>query len=478
MSRLHSRWPAAIAGVALSTSVAAAPPTPDQVHAGFVLYASSPVDGTVALARVVIEAGTDCPSLRFDGGSETAMTPRINPHPATFPIEVCEARYPFGQGAVVTGTDLRLPVASLNPVRLIVMGDSGCEGDAYQPCDTTASWPFPAFGPAAAGTGPDLVIHVGDYNYRGTPDKVTIDGVTKEVYDASGDGPLCRSADGYVSQNVPGSANFDNWDDWQRDFFTPAGPLLLAAPWVFVRGNHELCSRGGPGWFYLLDPASPLLGGGAAQQACPDQTGTTPELFSPPYTLDLDPLALAVVDSANACDAGVNFPEAYSRQLTRVQRQILDKPTWLLVHRPMWGMREAPDKEGPPEMEVINQTLQQALRDQPDGELPSEITLVLSGHMHRFQATSFGAARVPQLIIGNSGGRLSSDPPTGPFSATIDDLPATGISRDNFGFLQATLDPDGGWQGQVINPTLATDQVIATCAQPLSDGALCAFPDP
>ncbi len=192
-----------------------------------------------------------------------------------------------------------------------MVGDTGCEDGSWQPCDATASWPFAALADAAAKDAPELVIHVGDYNYRGTPGEVTIDGVTKPVYDAGDNaaGPGCRSPDGYVSQNVSGSTSFDNWTDWRRDFFAPARPLLLAAPWVLTRGNHELCSRAGPGWFYLLDPASALLGGGAAQRACPDQTGTEPLLFTPPYGLDLGTLDLAMLDSANACDQG--------RQLSR-----------------------------------------------------------------------------------------------------------------------------------------------------------------
>ncbi len=56
-------------------------------------------------------------------------------------------------------------------------------------------------------------------------------------------------------------------------------------------------------------------------------------------------------------------------------------------------MREAPQKNGPAKTEVINQTLQQALRAQPDGKLPAKFALVLSGHMHRFEAVSFATDR-------------------------------------------------------------------------------------
>ena len=60
-----------------------------------------------------------------------------------------------------------------------------------------------------------------------------------------------------VPSDQPGCAGSpygDNWAVWQKDFFNPAAPLLAAAPWVLVRGNHELCDRGGHGWFRLLDP--------------------------------------------------------------------------------------------------------------------------------------------------------------------------------------------------------------------------------
>jgi len=469
------------AASALPAPLAAAPPAADEAYAGYVLLASSPVDGTVALARVVIAAERDCPQLLLDDGSTLTTTPRTNPHPETFPVEVCEARYPFDQRATVAGTDLQLPAATLRPERLVVVGDTGCDGGTYQPCDDPARWPFPALAAAAAATDPALVIHVGDYNYRGTPGEVTIDGVTKPVYDAGDNakGPGCSTADGYVSQNVPGSDSFDNWEDWRADFFAPARPLLLAAPWVLTRGNHELCSRAGLGWFYLLDPGSPLLGGAAAQRSCPDQSGTAPELFTPPYGLDLGNLGLAVLDSANACDKGVNYPLTYTRQLARVDRLTPDRPSWLVSHRPLWGMREAPAKDAPPTIEVINQTLQHALHARPDGKLAARFELVLSGHMHRFEAITFGAARLPQLIIGNGGGSLSSDPPTGPFTDTIDGMPATGISRDVFGYMEATLGADGAWQGRVVNPLLPAGQkLIATCAEPAAKGVLCAFANP
>ena len=55
-------------------------------------------------------------------------------------------------------------------------------------------------------------------------------------------------------QGCAGSPWGDNWTTWQADFFTPAAPLLAAAPIVLVRGNHEDCDRAGPGFLLLMGP--------------------------------------------------------------------------------------------------------------------------------------------------------------------------------------------------------------------------------
>jgi hypothetical protein len=57
---------------------------------------------------------------------------------------------------------------------------------------------------------------------------------------------------------------------------------------VLVRGNHELCSRGGHGWFRLLDPHPETDG-------CAETTS--------PYALRIGALNLLLFDSADADDA-------------------------------------------------------------------------------------------------------------------------------------------------------------------------------
>ena len=279
-----------IAVLGLAPSVAARGESP--VAYAYVLLAPGSSDGTDgplrALARVIIDAPDQpCPKL---SPGELSMTARPNPNPRTFPVTVCEAIYPFDQALTVEGFERKLPpVRSAQPTALAVLGDSGCLNNKDQDCAT--QWPFAALVNAAVAERPDLVIHVGDYNYRGTPGRVG----EEHVYDG------CATTK-YVSQNPADaldSASWDRWPHWRDDFFKPATPLFATAPWVFSRGNHELCSRAGPGYFYFLDPHSPLLGHDPARYRCPAQTNggdPSPNLtFVPPYALAFD-AGLTLVD--------------------------------------------------------------------------------------------------------------------------------------------------------------------------------------
>jgi hypothetical protein len=438
------------------------------IHAAYALLAPTPDRKTVPLARLIVAAGRGCPRLAAKGGL-LPMTARTNPNPDTFPVEVCEAVYPFGEAVRVAGTWITLPAVTPDPKRIVVFGDTGCyDNPSFQPCDDPATWPFGSFAAAAAEERPELVIHVGDYNYRGTPGTIEVHGTPRKVYDAGDNAPQdprCQLQVPYVSQNGAGSSNPDGWEAWRADFFTPAAPLLAQAPWVAARGNHELCSRAGPGYFYFLDPHSKLLGG---ELRCPVQRNGSRArsnlLFVAPYQVDLGAARLTVLDSANACDAYPNFTHIYARQFGKLQELGTGHPTWLVTHRPIWGLDDGDNGAAQP----INVALQQGLRQGGQGTLPREVRLILSGHMHRFEAVSFPAsARPPQLVIGNSGIGLSdpTEPPrTGPFRAELDGRTAQGLVANVFGYLDMRLRPDGHWRGQVVNPSLpGPKKVLASC---------------
>src|SRR5262249_33854368 len=204
-----------------------------------------------------------------------AMQRRGKPD-GNFPVEVCEAKAPASATKLTAGgTPLPLLPSQVN--RIVVIGDTGCrlEGKAIQDCRDAEAWPFAALAPHAATKRPDLVIHVGDYYYR---ERAC---------------PADRAG-------CAGSPHGDNWSTWKAELFDPAAPLFAAAPWITVRGNHELCSRGGHGWFRLLDPHPDAV----------ECTQTTR-----PHSLPGDSLNLLIFDGAdgdeNKADAAKGATSAH-----------------------------------------------------------------------------------------------------------------------------------------------------------------------
>jgi hypothetical protein len=170
------------------------------------------------MARVVVGAPNQaCPGLNPAGQKPFVMTPRINHNPSAFPIAVCEAAYPVGKAAKIDA--VALPAVSLStPDRVVVLGDSGCKNNDKQAC-IPASWPLAALAKTAAGEKPDLLIHVGDYNYRGTPSTITVPGQAAPVYvyDADEeDGSDPSPPTPYYSQNMAGALPADGWRRGRR----------------------------------------------------------------------------------------------------------------------------------------------------------------------------------------------------------------------------------------------------------------------
>jgi hypothetical protein len=361
--------------------------------------------------REAVAPGSACPAVSADGTTVTAV-PRGAPDSA-FPVEICEASVPAATARLaVDGTVLPTLPASVR--RIAVIGDTGCrlEGRAVQDCSDPASWPFPTIAKAAAARRPDLVIHIGDYYYRET---------------------ACPAG----RAGCAGSPYGDNWPTWRADLFDPAAPLFAASPWVIVRGNHELCRRGGPGWFRLIDPHP-------ARADCVDRTE--------PYHLSLGGLDLLLFDSADADDflAPPDKVAAYSAQLAAL---LADPPphSWLLLHRPVWAMAQA-ELSGLPE----SLTEQAAIR----GHVPPALDLVLSGHLHDFLSYEFGPERPAQLIVGTGGDTLLKLGRAPIVGAEIDGMPVRrGFATERFGYfiMERTAT---GWDGTLYAPD---DAVLARC---------------
>ncbi|RZJ06201.1 MAG: metallophosphoesterase, partial [Rubrivivax sp.] len=145
--------------------------------------------------------------------------------PTRFTLRACEAAWPDEAASVEVG-DVTLKAPTPEPRRIVVIGDTGCRLKAsareFQGCNDPVDWPFPRVLAQALALKPDLVVHVGDYHYRESPCPAGL----------------------FACAGTPWGYGDDAW---QADFFRPAQSLLAAAPWVFVRGNHEICARAGQG---------------------------------------------------------------------------------------------------------------------------------------------------------------------------------------------------------------------------------------
>lgn len=366
-------------------------------------------------ARAIVD-GTLCPEISVDG-HDWVMDSRAAPGPDF--LLVCRAELPAGAHSAslvfrktaseppAAARDLDivpLPLPVADPQRILVMGDTGCriKGKTLQACSDPQQWPFPEMAAEEARLKPDLVVDVGDYQYRESPCPA---GTT-----------TCSGPYG------------DNWPTWDADFFTPAKPLLAAAPWVMTRGNHEDCQRSGAGWLRLLgpqsyDPAAPCIGHFA------------------PYAVSLGKLNLVVMDDADAPDtkAPADLVPVYRNEFAALAQQ--PSPTWLVMHRPIWAAISGP--LGIPA--GGNLTMTTAIGS---SGIPSSVTLMLAGHIHTFEAINYDKDdHVPPQVVAGFGGDLLDPTPRNLHGTVFQgDTPvrvADGLSIGGFGFLLMTKNDDG-----------------------------------
>ena len=367
----------------------------------------------------VVTSARDCPDATLDGQA-SAMQRRAGPD-ADFPVLVCQLLVPRGARRAAIG-EWSAPLPKAEPRRILIFGDTGCrlKGMAVQACNDPRQWPFALVAARAAASKPDLVIHVGDYWYRENPCPAGMAG--------------CK-----------GSPFGDNWTAWDAEFFAPAEPLLDRAPWVFARGNHESCARGGPGWFRLLDQAQGPL-------ACPAD--------SAPFRVRMGDTSLYVLDSAESNDASAPsaLVKQFAGQLDAFGTELDRGKGWIVTHRPIWGLmpvvRFGP--LGPLDIE-LNKTEQAAVRRRA----MEGVQMVVSGHIHHFAAYDFAARRPAQLIVGTGGdvGEPADTPRIKSDLVSIDGLDAQRFGFDRYGYL--LLERSGpDWTGAFRD---LDDKVVATC---------------
>jgi hypothetical protein len=335
------------------------------------------------VVRVVVEAGNACPALISDGKAVPML--RREPVPQGFP-PACEAPLRGSAKSLKVGAQRLKPPE--NPASVVVFGDTGCRVAAteVQACNDNLAWPLRHNSQRIAASKPDLIIHVGDYLYREAPCPDLRKG--------------CAGPHG------------DNWEAWNADFFEPAAAALAAAPWVFVRGNHENCARSWRGWFYYLAP-------GPFSAIC-----TT---LSDAWIAHSGPLRIGVLDSSQAAFTGV-YTASYVPRVAAQLAAFDGKVDWVAVHHPFFAYGW--DVTGM--IPTVN-----GLREAWEQARPAGVELIVAGHIHLFEFLAFGAGHPAQLVAGTGGTNLIHEIKPRFAGETLFGAPVvSGGSRHEFGYTQ------------------------------------------
>jgi calcineurin-like phosphoesterase family protein len=419
--------------------------------------------GGTPIARVITPEPA-CPSITIDGVSHpmalraaaatvaqrTTASPAAMSKPSAFPVTSCEYALPPGaQTVVAAGVALPLPKAAAN--RIVVIGDTGCrlkQGNPWQACSDPTQWPLQEVATNAAALKPDLVLHVGDYQYRENPCPSDVAGCQGSPW-------------GY------------GWDTWEADLFKPAQALLGAAPWIMVRGNHEQCMRAGQGWYRFLD-TQPYT----ATKTCDDPTNDNTGNYNPPYAVPIGGSAQVIVFDSSNVGANPLSPSSsaadalmfdnYAAQLITVASLAEDPSVFSIFtnHHPLLAYTSVAGSSptgGNPALLSVMAALY------PGSYFPPNIKMVLEGHNHIFEAIDYATPHPVSILSGNGGDNLDLDLPDpfplGPTDSGGDE-PAPGVIADriadmsSFGYLSL----DRTAKGWTMTEYLHDGTVMDTCA--------------
>jgi len=407
-------------GCAAAPQLATPPSTVPEISAAPAQWVQLGPDGAAEIRAVVENAAQGCPQFQAKDGRRIVLSPRA-PADVKFAL-LCSA--PLPPDANIPG----LPAVTPQPQRIVVLGDTGCRllNQSIQNCNNPRDWPFPNVTAAAARLKPDLVIHVGDYQYRESP---------------------CPPG----NQGCAGTPYGDNWSAWKADLFAPAAPLLAAAPWIFVRGNHEECDRSGPGYLRLLGPL-------AWSPSC------VPHLA--PYRVPLGDFSLQVMDDSDASDTDVDAAKLPEYQADLAATAAPSRvPVWLAMHRPIWAALGLVANIPAGGNAQIIAASQKTMIGKP-------VALMLAGHIHTFEVLNYSRRGVdgippPQIVAGNGGDALVSAPANlrstifqGNSGVSVKD----GLSVGGFGFLLLTRNPSGWTIDLYDSGGVAEGQCLFTAA--------------
>lgn len=320
-----------------------------------------------ASARAIVE-GTGCPSITINDQTPIAMSQRNIPTSYTGFQSVTVCEHPLTSTTTKlsidnAGTRIDLPAPSWKAEQVLVVGDTGCrlrDGDD-QWCEggtlDRGGWGFPDLSKTAASGAPvDLILHVGDYLYR---QSIGADGHSCDPYDPARGWDHCG----------------DNYLTWEVDFFAPAqaagSGLLGWAPWIFVRGNHESCTRAWQGYFLFF-----------ADGPAPEQCGVAQDVIAP-YRISLEQFDIHVVDSANeSAESAQQSFESVAAQLSKHQQT-----AWLATHVPTSDLGSAYAASPLPQQPLLR--------------------WIHVGHVHNFRHTPASTSQQAETVNGGGGTALN-----------------------------------------------------------------------
>ncbi len=444
------------------------------IYAAWVIIGSDEAGNNRAFARVATSylspsGQAVCPQINIDGRMTqmtmravagvmplrpTAFQPSV---PADFPLSTCESILPIGtQFASVAGQSL--PIPKEKPNRILLIGDSGCRMDTtnLQNCEDPKEWPFASLAQLGADLSPDLVIHMGDFQYRDVPCSV------------SGKCPInAQSPWGY------------GWDTWNADLFTPAAALFAKAPWIVVRGNHEICSKAGQGWFRFLNPTFYT-----EDRSCNNASYDSIANYSPTYAVSLGAGARIIVyDSANVSvgasisDPNNNFYRQFVDAFTLAANTRFSN-TIFTSHHPILGYSNPTSTSVPPGNATLQGVMSEVMQKMypvaaANSYYPDSINTAFHGHVHNLQMINFGVSNLPShpatIISGADGVSLGEKFPVTdpPFYKT--NLVAPGVEVNNmiwnndFSFsLLERIDNSAFWKYTLYNKS---GDAFAVCTQ-------------
>jgi len=255
--------------------------------------------------------------------------------------------------------------------KIILMGDTGCRmkegkwGQSYQNCKDGKDWIYKSVADKIAAEKPDMILHVGDYHYR----------------EHCSEGKVCRQYTDVVGYG---------WRVWEADFFAPSVNAFAAAPWIFVRGNHEDCNRAFEGFKLLSEQNWP--------ENCVKAEKTE--------YLQVGNLLIVQMDTASVNEkpdtpADLAFWEQQFKDIEARLETSKAKKVWIVTHKPFIGLVE--NDKG--QLQTTNTNLQKAFAKT---KLASRVEFLIGGHIHNTQFIR--AQGFPkQLVVGNSGTALDEN---------------------------------------------------------------------